>query len=203
MKTIHFYYVRHGETIFNVTNRAQGACDSPLTSQGIRQAMQCAEKLKDISFDKAFCSSSERAVDTAEIILQNRNINLMRRKGLKEMAFGMLEGEKNDDASLPMNQCWRNKDFTEYGGENRKQFEKRIRDTFYEIVDDCEDNDTCLIVSHRGYFYYMLEALFQKNLDLLDKEDPNILGTLIPNASIAEFQFKDGVWTLLKLPKAE
>ena len=201
MKKIDFYYVRHGETIFNVTNRSQGACDSPLTAKGIAQARQCAENVKDIPFNRAFCSTSERAVDTAEIILADRDVPLIRMKGLKEMAFGMLEGANNDDIRSPMGQCWINKDFTAYGGENRDQFEKRIQAAFDQIVAECTDHDTCLIVSHRGYFYYMLEALFGENLDDLEKENPNFMVTLIPNASVARFQYNDGKWILLEMPK--
>lgn len=201
MKVVDFYYVRHGETIFNVINRSQGACDSPLTAKGIQQAEESAKRLQDLHFDKVFCSTSERATDTAKIIIQDRGLELIQLKGLKEMSFGMLEGARNNDLNSPMSQCWMKKDFTDYGGENREQFVKRIQDTFQHIVDSCDDHETCLIVSHRGYFYYMLEALFEKNLDLLEKENPNILNSLIPNASVARFQFKDGKWILLELPK--
>lgn len=44
MKHIQFYYVRHGETIFNVKNLSQGSCDSPLTKNGIHQAEKTKEK---------------------------------------------------------------------------------------------------------------------------------------------------------------
>ena len=37
MKKI-FYLMRHGQTLFNVRRKIQGACDSPLTEQGIEQA---------------------------------------------------------------------------------------------------------------------------------------------------------------------
>lgn len=33
-----FYLMRHGQTRFNVQGRIQGACDSPLTEEGIEQA---------------------------------------------------------------------------------------------------------------------------------------------------------------------
>lgn len=201
MKTIHFYYVRHGETIFNVTNKSQGACDSPLTPNGIKQAHQCANHLENLHFDKVFSSTSERAIDTANIIVENKDIQIIPLKGLKEMSFGMLEGERNDILDTPMSNCWKQKDFTKYGGENREQFVKRIQETFQYIVNICNDNDTCLIISHRGYFYYMLEALFNKNLDLLEKDDPNMLSHLIPNASTAQFQYNNGKWILLELPK--
>lgn len=201
MKTVHFYYVRHGETIFNITNKSQGQCDSPLTLKGIEQAQQCAKKLESIYFDKVFSSTSERAIDTANIIIRNKNVEIIPLKGLKEMSFGMLEGERNDILDTPMSNCWKQKDFTQYGGENRKQFITRIQETFRHIIDICDNNDTCLIVSHRGYFYYMLEALFDKNLDILEKEEPDMLSHLIPNASTAKFEYNKGKWILLELPK--
>lgn len=34
------YLMRHGQTLFNVQDRVQGACDSPLTELGIQQALQ-------------------------------------------------------------------------------------------------------------------------------------------------------------------
>ena len=65
----------------------------------------------------------------------------------------------------------------------------------------CDDHDVVLIVSHRGYFYYMLEALFGKDLDELERENSDILATLIPNASIARFVYDNGKWILEELPK--
>ncbi len=198
MKKINFYYVRHGETIFNVKNLSQGSCDSPLTKKGIEQANKTKELLKDIHFDKVFSSSSERATDTANIILEEHDNQLIPLKGLKEMSFGYLEASGVDDTN--MSECWKKKDFTAFEGENRTTFENRIQKTFQEIVDECDDNNTVLIVSHRGYFYYMLEALFDMNLDKLEKQNPNYLASLIPNASIAKFSFENGKWILEEMP---
>ena len=197
---IKFLYVRHGETIFNVTNKSQGACDSPLTNKGIEQAKQCAEKLSRVKIDKCYCSTSERAIDTADIILNNKNIPIEHLKGLKEMSFGVLEGSDLTQKNSLMEKCWNNKEFTEYGGENRLRFETRIKNTFQYIVNQSKDGDTVLIVSHRGYFNYMLECLFKMNLDDLEKKNPGYLETLIPNASVADFYYKDGKYVLKKLP---
>ena len=194
-----FYYVRHGETIFNVTGRSQGACDSPLTNKGIAQAKETAEKLKAIRFDRAYSSSSERAYDTAVEILKERNIPLVSVKGLKEMSFGLLEGSTIDE-NKAMEECWKKKDFTAYGGEDRKMLVERIRNTFDEILSQCKDGENVLIVSHRGYFFYMLEALFGEDLDELEKKDPDYVGHLIPNASVAIFRF-NRKWELLQFPQ--
>ena len=40
-----FYLMRHGKTLFNVRRKIQGACDSPLTEQGIIQAKEAGERL--------------------------------------------------------------------------------------------------------------------------------------------------------------
>ena len=70
--TIQFWYVRHGETLFNRKGRIQGVCDSPLTDIGIEQAKKTAEALEDQPFDRIFVSSSGRAKETAAYLLQGR-----------------------------------------------------------------------------------------------------------------------------------
>ena len=198
---VNFLYVRHGETIFNVTNKSQGACDSPLTENGINQARQCSNRLKTMHIDKCYCSTSERATDTANIVLENRNVSIIPLKGLKEMSFGYLEGSDLTVPNSEMGKCWNAKDFTKYNGENRESFENRIRDTYQRIVDESKDGETILIVSHRGYFNYMLEALFNVSLDELEKENPKYLETLIPNASVAQFYYEDGKYILEEMPR--
>jgi probable phosphoglycerate mutase len=42
------YYVRHGETEWNVQGRLQGQHDSPLTERGCAQAVECGEILHDL-----------------------------------------------------------------------------------------------------------------------------------------------------------
>ena len=88
-----------------------------------------------------------------------------------------------------------------YNGENRELFENRIRDTYQRIVDESKDGETILVVSHRGYFNYMLEALFNVSLDELEKENPKYLETLIPNASVAQFYYEDGKYILEEMPR--
>lgn len=68
-------------------------------------------------------------------------------------------------------------------------------------VDESKDGETILIVSHRGYFNYMLEALFNMDLDELERENPNYLETLIPNASVAKFYYEDDKYILEEMPR--
>ena len=40
------WFVRHGETVWNVENKICGATDSPLTERGHQQAIEMAEKFR-------------------------------------------------------------------------------------------------------------------------------------------------------------
>ena len=89
------YYVRHGETDFNLFNVSQGQLNTSLNKTGLQQAKEVAEKLKDYSFDYAVSSPLNRATQTAEYILAYHNLELHTDDRLKEVAKGDLEGTKN------------------------------------------------------------------------------------------------------------
>ena len=38
-----FYLMRHGQTLFNLRRKIQGACDSPLTKRGIEPSLKWLE----------------------------------------------------------------------------------------------------------------------------------------------------------------
>lgn len=78
-----FYIARHGETQFNVQNRVQGWCDSPLTPSGIYDAYRLGQGLADVEFVGACTSDSGRAQHTLSIALEARENERMRlRRGL-------------------------------------------------------------------------------------------------------------------------
>ena len=61
--------VRHGQSTYNAKKIIQGRCDeSVLTAQGIADAQQVGETLKEIPIDAIYCSPLQRAKLTAEII---------------------------------------------------------------------------------------------------------------------------------------
>ncbi|MGG3157884.1 histidine phosphatase family protein [Priestia megaterium] len=90
-KKVTLYFVRHGETQYNVEKRIQGFCDSPLTERGIFQAKSVGKGLSDINFQAAYSSDSQRVLDTAKYAIGNRDIPLIVDLRLKEMNFGVLE----------------------------------------------------------------------------------------------------------------
>lgn len=162
-----FYMMRHGQTLFNIRRKIQGACDSPLTETGIQQAEIAGEFLKDITFDHFYSSSAERACDTLEIVTQNKQ-PYTRLKGLKEMSFGTFEGESED-----LNPEDKSTFFLEYGGESREQVKKRLVDTCREIMRK-EDHHSVLAVSHAGACLHFLSH-WQDPMAELEKGFPNCM----------------------------
>jgi broad specificity phosphatase PhoE len=89
-REVKLYFVRHGETHFNVEKRIQGFCDSPLTDNGIEQAKSVGMGLADIEFKAIYASESQRVVDTARYAIGHRNIPIITDPRLKEMNLGVL-----------------------------------------------------------------------------------------------------------------
>lgn len=89
------YIMRHGKTDWNVLHKLQGRTDIPLNEEGREMARKAAEKYKDINFDICYCSPLKRARETAEILLEGRNIPILPDDRLKEMSFGEYEGTKS------------------------------------------------------------------------------------------------------------
>ena len=191
-----FYMVRHGQTLFNSMARIQGGCDSPLTEKGIAQALEAKEALSDIPFTKAFSSTSERAYDTCELILQDRNIPIQRTKLLKEFDFGMLDGSRFEEVAEEIFIRRQNgEDFTDIGGDSKKTIAKRIREGFKYILNQCEDGDVVLIVTHGAYGRHVIESVFHRKL-----EKKNGDHVIYPNTGIMKYEYVDGKYHLLMMP---
>ena len=87
------YLVRHGETDWNKERKIQGQVDIPLNEFGRHLARETAKGLRDVPFDVCFTSPLGRARETAEIILQGRDVPILEDKRILEMNFGVLEGK--------------------------------------------------------------------------------------------------------------
>jgi len=91
------YFVRHGQTIWNVEKRFQGLSDSPLTELGITQAKLLGKKLKDIKFDKFYSTSLKRANDTANYIKGDRDQEVEIFDDFIEISMGDMEGMGHEE----------------------------------------------------------------------------------------------------------
>ena len=197
---LQFYYVRHGKTLFNTIGRMQGSCDSPLTEEGIRKAKDVASALCHVHFDRAYCSSAERARDTAEILLANRNIKAVPMKGLKEFSYGDYDGILHAKIRDRLQREYFNDDWTDVNGENEEMFAVRVQQAFDRIVKESKDGETILIVSHGSFFIHLLKVLLNYDREEYVTRMRSIDRSLMPNTGIAMFEYEDGVFRLTREP---
>lgn len=179
------YMMRHGQTLFNVRRKVQGVCDSPLTKEGIHQADVAGEyfKKKNITFDHAYSSTSERACDTLELVT---DMAYQREKGLKEWNFGVFEGESEDlNPKLPYGDF-----FVPFGGEGEMEMRQRVADTLLKIMQK-EDHNIVLALSHgascRQFMRYWEHT---SNIEQLAR---------IGNCCILKFEFEDDSFQLVDI----
>lgn len=185
---VRFYCVRHGETLFNVTGRVQGICDSPLTEKGIRQAHLAKHALRNVWFHKAFVSPSERCIDTADIVLTGRYMHAVVQDNLHEMDFGKLEGSDDPEDIRDFESRIGSFSFASVGGESRKDLLNRIDHVLKEITGQCKDGDHVLLVSHGAFMMGLMEYL-GVSLNIYIEDCIRDQKEIIPNAGIMEFVF--------------
>jgi probable phosphoglycerate mutase len=154
------YYVRHGETDWNVEGRLQGWHDPALNGVGRRQAAVCADILRDLierdgrlPGDCAYVVSPlQRARQTAEIMRAGLGLapdDYRVDARLREIGFGEWEGLtlREIRARAPQALAARERDkwkFVPPGGESYAQVALRMRD-WYEAL----EGDT-VVVAHGG-----------------------------------------------------
>jgi len=90
------YLIRHGETEFNAERKAQGWCDVKLTENGMMQAAELGEGIKNIKFDRIISSDLVRAKQTANIIFGN-DPKTEYDERLREVNNTVLAGRKRDE----------------------------------------------------------------------------------------------------------
>ena len=88
----HIFFFRHGETDWNKTSRFQGQTDIPLNSNGIAQAEGLAQELKDHDIGHFFASDLGRAHNTAKIVAEHHDADIVTHPALREVTFGEGEG---------------------------------------------------------------------------------------------------------------
>ena len=86
------YIMRHGSTDWNEKLKLQGRTDIPLNAHGRKMAEEAAEKYRDVNIDICYCSPLSRALETARIFLQGRDVPIITDGRLAEMSFGIYEG---------------------------------------------------------------------------------------------------------------
>ncbi len=87
--------VRHGESKWNLENRFTGWTDVDLSDNGVKEALNAGERLKDWKFDVVHTSVLKRSIKTwnniAEVIDQH-HLPVQKHWRLNERHYGALQG---------------------------------------------------------------------------------------------------------------
>ena len=126
--------VRHGLSVYNDQNRFTGWKDVELNQQGMDEAEQAVELLKNYNFDMAFTSDLVRAQDTLNIILdgiKQSDIPITKNVALNERDYGDLIGQNKAEAAEKFGaeqvHIWRRSyDIPPPGGESLKDTADRV-----------------------------------------------------------------------------
>ena len=159
MKSNILVLVRHGQSEWNKLNLFTGWKDPNLTQQGIAEASQAGEKLKDMSikFDLMYTSVLQRAQLTGTIILEKLdqlNIPIEKNVNLNERDYGDLTGMNKDQARAEFGEeqvhIWRRSyDVPPPGGESLKNTYDRVVPYFKEkVLAQLESGKNILIAAH-------------------------------------------------------
>ncbi len=146
------YYIRHGETDWNVERRLQGHQDIPLNARGRAQAAHCGEILRDLFAGKGvdpskldFVSSPlGRARETMELTRSELGLDAQGyrlEQKLMEISFGDWERftiaqlRTRDPAGIAAREHdkWH---FVPPGGESYKAVAQRMRDWYETLRQD-------------------------------------------------------------------
>lgn len=145
----HFYFARHGQTIWNVENKICGATDIALTELGHQQAIDLGQKILEegIRIDEILYSPLIRAAETARHISEMTGVPRRMEPRLIEQNFGRYESTPRDGEEF--RQAKMNFICSYDGGESMLHLCQRI----YNLIDDIRleaDHKCYLLVAHNG-----------------------------------------------------
>ena len=167
-----FYFVRHGESVANVERIVSNrGFQHPLTEKGLQQAKILAETMKDIEITQIYTSPLQRAVQTAEILGESKNIKPVISDALREGDCGVNEGRSDPEVWEGFDQLWaewvekENFDACFDGGESFNDLVTRFVPFIEGLIKEHADTDTIVCVAHgMTYVVGLSEAL--TNVDL-------------------------------------
>lgn len=177
----HLYFVRHGQTIWNVENKICGATDIALTEEGHRQAVELGEELRrrGIKADEILCSPLVRAADTARHISEITGIPLRKEPRLTEQNFGKYESTARNGKEF---QEAKKQFVCGYsGGESMLHLAQRIYNLLDEIREEA-DHKTYILVAHNGIARVVNSYFF-------DMTNEEYAGFGIKNCEILRYDF--------------
>lgn len=186
--SLKLYFLRHGQTAFSRANDFCGAgMDPGLTDEGLEMARQFAAAYKSTTWQAVYCSTLQRAILTAQPMCEALGLEIHKREGLKEIAYGAWEGQTveavardhhDDYIRWTADPAWH----APTGGEAATAIAHRVLQVIGEIQASHKDGNV-LVVSHKATIRIALCSLLGIDVGRFRYR----LGCPVAGVSIVEF----------------
>ena len=199
------YFIRHGETEWNVKKKIQGKTDIPLNENGVRQAEALADKLlkkreKDgFHVVRAYTSPQLRAAKTAQIAADALGIPCVEETGLREMDLGEWEGTNWDYIEEHYGDTYHywntHRRYTNTPqGESYNEVLARTLDALEDILE--HETENVLVVTHSAVLMalrcYLAELPFEEMVARFKTRNAGIVEIKAEAVKKAIEQFREG-----------
>ena len=188
--------VRHGQSVWNASNRFTGWTDVDLSDQGVEEAEEAGRELSAIRIDVVHTSDLVRAQRTAEIIMRHNEasdgVPTKYDWRLNERHYGALQGlnkaETAEKHGAEQVHVWRRSfDVAPPGGESLEMTAERTIPYFIEeIVTDLVDDKNVLVSAHGN----SLRSIVM-HIEGISPED--IVSLEIPTGEPIHYNYEEGI----------
>ncbi|MEM9778006.1 MAG: histidine phosphatase family protein [Chloroflexota bacterium] len=176
--------VRHGQTEWNIERRYQGQTDTRLTDFGRQQMLQSAQMLTGSKIDHIIASPLARAKESADLVAESLQLEVMIEPRFVEMSLGAWEGQSYV-LGRQTNEWFES---APHGGETGGEFRSRIEDWLQEQT---KSDKTVLIIVHGLVVQVILSQLLGEPFNVWHRRP-------IRNGAITSLLRKDWGWRLEK-----
>ena len=182
--------VRHGETIYNIEKRLQSPKDA-LTERGKEQMQALANTLGQYTFTRCITSDETRALESAEILRDAVQKTFEVKNLIREKSSGDFSDKLVSEVDWStVHGTFLDKKMP--NGESVLDVVRRALE-FLKILNNFEQGETVLVVSHGTFIRVLLALMFNQSIEdyLLHHEYPNASESVLSRTP-------DGKWHLEK-----
>ncbi len=189
------YLIRHGQTAWNSSGKAQGHTDVSLDDVGRLQAAATGRALAGLGIRRIISSDLQRSVETARPLAEIDGLELIERRELRERTFGELEGRHYTVLRAWFDDQARLQRLPEHklrppGGESLADVWKRLEPITRDLFRTREDT---AIFSHGGSCGLLMARLLKAPIEVSRS-------FRFPNCAITELKRRpDDVFQLMRV----